>query len=146
MRRGVRLPHGGRLREPLRKAGATARAILIAAAAKSWKADASKLTTSGDGAVTDGQKTARCGELVELAANVEVPKDVPLKDPKSFKYIGKGVRRLDSPGKVSGQTQFGLDARQPGMLVAMVARSPVFGGKVAAFDDKAARAIPGVVA
>jgi isoquinoline 1-oxidoreductase beta subunit len=131
--------------EPLRKAGATARAMLIAAAAQNWKADASTLTTTGDGAVTDGQKTARYGELVALAAKMAVPKDVTLKDPKAFKYIGKGVRRLDSPGKVSGQTQFGLDVRQPGMLVAMVARSPVFGGKVIAFDDKAARAIPGVV-
>ncbi|HEV7715641.1 MAG TPA: molybdopterin cofactor-binding domain-containing protein, partial [Steroidobacteraceae bacterium] len=131
--------------EPLRKAGATARAMLIAAAARSWKVDPTKLSTTGDGAVTDGQKVVRYGDLVELAAQIEVPKDVALKDPKTFKYIGQRVPRLDCPGKVSGRTEFGLDVRQPGMLIAMVARSPVFGGKVTGFDDKAARAIPGVV-
>jgi len=132
--------------EPMRKAGATARAMLIAAAAQNWKADAAKLTTTGDGVVTDGQRQMRYGELAALAGTVEVPKDVPLKDPQDFKYIGKRVPRLDSPGKVSGQSEFGLDVRRPDMLVAMVARSPVFGGKVIGFDDKAARAVKGVVA
>jgi isoquinoline 1-oxidoreductase beta subunit len=131
--------------EPLRKAGATTRAMLLAAAAQSWKTDAAKLSTTGDGAVTDGQKVVRYGQLVELAAKVAVPRDVALKDPKTFKYIGQRVPRLDSPGKVSGRTQFGLDVRQPDMLVAMVARSPVFGGKVTGFDDKATRACAGVV-
>jgi isoquinoline 1-oxidoreductase subunit beta len=131
--------------ESLRSAGATARAMLIEAAAQHWKSDVSGLQTTGDGAVSDGQKRIPYGELAPLAAKLAVPANVALKDPKAFRYIGKGVRRLDSPGKVSGRTEFGLDVRRPGMLIAMVARCPVFGGKVTAFDDKAARAIAGVV-
>ena len=129
----------------LRKAGATARAMLLEAAAQRLKTSVSSLQTTGDGAVSDGHTSLRYGELVALAAKVAVPGEVALKDPKTFRYIGKGVRRLDSPGKVSGRTEFGLDVRRPEMLFAMVARSPVFGGKVTAFDDTAARAIPGVV-
>ena len=73
------------------------------------------------------------------------PKTVTLKDPVTFRYIGKRVPRLDSPAKVSGQAEFGLDVRRPDMLFATVARAPVFGAKLASFDDRAARAAPGVV-
>ncbi len=130
--------------EPLRKAGAVARAMLITAAAQSWQIDPTKLTTV-NGTVTDGQRRKRYGELVTLAAKIEPPKDVRLKDPKDFRYIGKRVPRLDSPGKVSGQVQFGLDVRRPDMLVAMIARPAVFGAQVTGFSDTAARAVPGVV-
>jgi isoquinoline 1-oxidoreductase beta subunit len=131
--------------QQLRQAGATARAMLIAAAAGQWQVDAAKLGTSGDGAVTHGDRRLRYGELVEAAAKLEPPKTVALKDPSSFRYIGKRVPRLDSPAKVSGQAEFGLDVRRPDMLFAMVARAPVFGAKLERFDDKAARAVPGVV-
>jgi isoquinoline 1-oxidoreductase beta subunit len=132
--------------EPLRRTGATARAMLIAAAAQRWGTDPGQLTTA-NGVVTDGTHRARYGELAEAAAKLAPPENVALKDPKHFRYLGKTtVRRLDAPAKVNGSAQFGLDVRLPGMLFAMVARSPVFGGTVASFDDKAARAIPGVVA
>jgi isoquinoline 1-oxidoreductase beta subunit len=131
--------------QPLRQAGATARAMLIAAAAQKWNSDPAKLTTSGDGAVVNGNDRIRYGELAELAGKLEPPKTVALKDPSTFRYIGKRVPRLDSPAKVSGQAEFGLDVRQPGMLFAMVSRAPVFGATLKSFDDRAARAIPGVV-
>jgi isoquinoline 1-oxidoreductase beta subunit len=132
--------------EPLRRTGAVARAMLIAAAAQRWETDPGKLTTE-NGVVTDGTNRARYGELVEAAAKLTPPQDVALKDPKDFRHLGKRtVRRLDAPAKVNGSAQFGLDVRRPGMLFAMVARSPVFGGTVASFDDKAAREVPGVVA
>ena len=131
--------------QQLRHAGATARAMLIAAAADHWHVDAAKLSTSGDGAVTHGDNRLRYGELVAAATKLEPPKTVTLKDPGSFRYIGKRVPRLDSPAKVSGQAEFGLDVRRPDMLFAMVARAPVFGAKLERFDDKAARAVPGVV-
>jgi isoquinoline 1-oxidoreductase beta subunit len=131
--------------EALRQAGATARAMLITAAAQSWNADATKLTTTGDGAVTDGEKRVRYGELAAAAAKLEPPTTVSMRDPATFRYIGKRVPRLDGPGKVSGQTQFGLDVRRPDMLFAMVSRAPVFGATLKSFDDRAARAVPGVV-
>jgi isoquinoline 1-oxidoreductase beta subunit len=134
------------LYEPLRRTGATARAMLIAAAAQRWNVAPTTLRTD-NGAVTDGTNTARYGELVAIAAQLAAPTDVSLKDPKEFRYLGRksAVRRLDAPAKVNGTAQFGLDVRRPDMLFAMVARAPVFGGKVASFDDAAARAVPGVV-
>jgi isoquinoline 1-oxidoreductase beta subunit len=131
--------------QPLRQAGATARAMLIAAAAQTWHADPAKLTTSGDGAVLNGGERLRYGELAEAASKLEPPKTVALKDPATFRYIGKRVPRLDSPAKVSGRAEFGLDVRQPGMLFAMVSRAPVFGATLKSFDDQAARAVPGVI-
>jgi len=130
--------------EPMRKAGATARLMLVAAAARKWKVDPSQLTAA-NAVVTDGKRKATYGELVEVAATLEAPQDVPLKDAKDFKVIGKSIRRLDGPPKVSGQAIFGIDVRRPDMLIAMVARAPVFGAKVASLDDKAARAVSGVV-
>jgi isoquinoline 1-oxidoreductase beta subunit len=130
--------------EPLRKAGATARAALLAAAAKQWGVDVVNLHTA-DGVVTDGSRRLRYGELAALAASLPLPKDVALKPAAQFKYIGKSQHRLDGPDKVIGKTVFGIDVDLPNMLIAMVARSPVFGGKLRSFDAAAARAIPGVV-
>jgi isoquinoline 1-oxidoreductase beta subunit len=131
--------------QQLRQAGATARAMLIAAAAATWKIDSAQLGTNGDGAVTHADKVLRYGELAAAAAQMQPPKTVTLKDPATFRYIGKRVPRLDSPAKVSGRAEFGLDVRRPDMLFAMVARAPVFGAKLVSFDDKAARAVSGVV-
>lgn len=131
--------------QTLRQAGATARAMLIAAAASAWNTDASILTTSGDGAVVNGEQRMRYGALADAASKLAPPKTVPLKDPANFSYIGKRVHRLDGPAKVSGQAEFGLDVRRPGMLFAMVSRAPVFGATLKGFEDQAARAVPGVI-
>jgi isoquinoline 1-oxidoreductase beta subunit len=130
---------------PLRKAGAAAREMLIAAAAQTWGVDRSTCHAA-QGAVIHGPSKRRLtyGGLVAKAATLPVPQDVPLKDPKDWKLIGGSVRRLDTPPKVDGSAQFGIDVRVPGMLVAVVARCPVFGGKVAKFDATKAKAVPGV--
>lgn len=130
--------------EPLRKAGAAARAMLLAAAAKEWQVEAADLSTA-DGFVTDGARRASYGSLATTAAALETPKDVLLKSRSEFKYLGKPLARLDTPDKVDGRAEFGCDVRRPGMLFAMVARAPVFGGKVTSVRDMAARAVPGVV-
>src|SRR5439155_4917250 len=84
------------------------------------------------------------GKFVTKAARLGAPPDVPLKDPKYWKILGTRVRQLDTPPKVDGSAQFGIDLKVPGMLVAVVARSPVFGGKVTSFDAAKAKAVPGV--
>jgi isoquinoline 1-oxidoreductase beta subunit len=132
------------LYEPLRKVGATARQMLVAAAAAQWKVDAASLRTA-DGFVTDGSRRASYGTLAEAAATMPMPTNPALKDRKDFKYIGKSQRRLDSPAKVTGKATFGIDVSLPGMLVAAVAHPPAFGAKVKSFDDAAARAVKGVV-
>jgi isoquinoline 1-oxidoreductase subunit beta len=131
---------------PLRKAGATAREMLISAAAATWGVDRSTCRAA-HGAVTHEPSKRRLtyGGLVAKAATLPVPKDVPLKDPKDWKIIGTSARRLDTPAKVDGSAQFGIDVQVPGMLVAVVARCPVFGGKVERFDATKAKAIPGVL-
>ena len=131
--------------ERFRKAGATARVMLIAAAAQNWKVDAKGLLAENGFVINpaNGQR-ASFGSLADAAAKIEPPKDVPLKDPKDFKLIGKATRRFDTPAKVNGTAQFGLDVKIPGMLTAVIARSPVFGGKVASFNAESAKAVPGV--
>ena len=133
--------------EQLRKAGAAARVLLIAAAAKTWQVDPGDLRAV-NGTVVHGQSGRRLGygALAEAAARLAPPKDVRLKDPKEFQVIGKPTRRLDAPEKVNGKGQFGLDVTLPGMLTAVVARPPVFGGKALNVRDSKARAIPGVKA
>jgi isoquinoline 1-oxidoreductase beta subunit len=130
-----------------RKLGAAARVVLIAAAALQWKVDASACRVE-KGAVIHGptSKRATYGSLAEAAATLPVPADVPLKDPKNFTLIGKPTRRLDTPSKTNGTAQFGLDVVLPGMLTAVIARCPVFGGKVASFDAAEAQQVPGVKA
>ena len=132
--------------EQLRQAGATARAMLLAAAANTWQIDVATLTTNnGRVRSADGKHDSSYGSLANMAAAMTLPTEVALKDPAAFKYIGKYQRRLDSPVKVDGQAVFGADVRLPDMLIALVARAPVIGATVARFDEGAARAIPGVV-
>jgi isoquinoline 1-oxidoreductase beta subunit len=130
--------------ERLRGVGATTRALLVRAAAEEWAVPASECRTES-GAVLHGDgRRLEYGALVERAARLPVPTGVPLKEPKDFKLIGTPVRRIDSLAKVTGTAQFGLDVRLPGMLVAVVARPPVFGGTVGGFDPAAAMAVAGV--
>ena len=128
-----------------RKAGATARVMLIAAAAKNWNVDPASLRAE-NGYVINPATGARAsfGSLADVAATMTPPKDVPLKDPKDFKLIGKPTRRLDTPDKVNGAAQFGLDVAIPGMMTVLIARAPVFGGKVLSFNADKAKAVPGV--
>ncbi|HEY7334185.1 MAG TPA: xanthine dehydrogenase family protein molybdopterin-binding subunit [Bryobacteraceae bacterium] len=129
----------------LRQAGAGARAMLIQAAAQKWGVDASQCRTE-KGAVVNTATNAslRYGSLADAAAKLPAPKGAALKDPKSFKLIGTSVKRIDTPDKISGRAKFGIDTRIDGMLYAVLARCPVFGGKVAAFDATKAKAVPGV--
>lgn len=130
--------------ESLRKAGATARAMLLAAAAEGWGVAADTLRTE-DGIVLGEGQRAKYGELAEAAARFRPPREVALKDPAQFRYIGRPLRRLDSAAKITGRAQFGIDVMRPDMACAMIARAPAFGGSVRSFDDRAARAIPGVL-
>jgi isoquinoline 1-oxidoreductase beta subunit len=131
--------------EPLTKAGAAAREMLIAAAAKQWAVDASSCHAE-NGAVIHSvtKKKLGYGALVEAAAKLPVPAKPALKDPKNYKLIGKPTKRLDTPAKTTGTAQFGIDVRLPSMLHAVVARCPVFGGSAKSFDDAKAKAVSGV--
>src|SRR5437773_6870777 len=130
---------------PLRKAGAAAREMLVTAAAQAWGVAKAECHAE-KGAVIHARSKRRLsyGKLVERAATVPVPQEVPLKEPKDWKILGTRVRQLDTPPKVDGSAQFGIDVKAPGMLVAVIARSPVFGGKVKSFDAAKAKAVPGV--
>src|SRR5437867_4006481 len=119
--------------EPMRKAGATAREMLIASAAEAWKVDKSSCRAEKGWVVHSSGRRMSYGQLAGRAATMPQPTDVKLKERGDFTIIGKGHKRLDSPAKVNGTAQFGLDVRLPRMLVAVVARSPVIGGKVASF-------------
>jgi isoquinoline 1-oxidoreductase beta subunit len=133
----------------LRQAGATARAMLVAAAAKAWNVPAAEITVT-DGVVAHaGQgKRASFGELAGAAARQSVPQEVKLKDPSTFRLIGVDARklpRLDSRAKSTGTQQFAIDVMLPGMMTAVVLRPPRFGGKVRSFDASRAKAVDGVV-
>ncbi len=131
--------------EPLRRAGATARAMLIAAAAASWNVDAASCRArKGVVTHTPTGRTLSYGALAAKAATVPVPDKVALKNPKDFTLIGTPAKRPDTPSKVNGTAQYGIDVRLPGMLIATVAASPVLGGRVAGLDDEKAKAVPGV--
>src|SRR3974377_1616541 len=131
--------------KPLREAGATARIMLVAAAAKRWGVDA-KSCRAQDGEVVHGPSGRRLkyGELAAEAAKMPVPAGVTLKAPEDFKLIGTPAKRLDTPAKVNGTAVYGIDARPPGVKIATLAQSPVFGGRVKSADDAAAKAIKGV--
>ena len=130
--------------EKLRRAGAQARVMLIAAAAQMWHVKPSDCQAH-DGRVTSSQgKAASYGQLAEAAAKLPVPKDVPLKDASRFRLIGKPLPRLDTADKVDGSAEFGLDVQLPGMLYAVVALSPTLGGKVISVESSAAQGMPGV--
>jgi len=126
-----------------RQAGALTRALLINAAAQKLGVEASTLRTE-NGFVISGDTKLSYGELAEAAAKLETPTEITLKDPKDWTIIGKATKRLDSSEKVNGTAIFGQDIQIEGALTAMVARSPVFGGKVKSFDASATKAIKGV--
>jgi len=131
--------------EPLRKAGATARTMLVAAAAQSWGVEpASCRAEKGSVHHPATGRTLTYGALAEAAAKLPVPAEVKLKNPKDFVLIGTPAKRLDSPEKVNGAAMYSIDVRLPGLKIATLAESPVLGGKVASVDDSKAKAIPGV--
>jgi isoquinoline 1-oxidoreductase beta subunit len=131
--------------EPMRRTGAAARAMLIQAAAERWGVDPSACRTE-NGVVINPATNARLsyGALADAASKLPVPSSIALKDPAQFRMVGKPMRRLDTPAKTTGRAVYGIDVQQPGMLHAVVARCPVFGGKVARFDATKAKAVPGV--
>ncbi|MGE8491098.1 MAG: molybdopterin cofactor-binding domain-containing protein, partial [Paraburkholderia nemoris] len=131
--------------EPMRRAGAAARTVLISAAAQQWQVDpASCHAQAGQVIHAASNRSIGYGQLVNAAAKLPAPQNVPLKDPKDFKLIGTAVKRLDSPEKVDGTALFGLDVRVPDMVYAAIANCPVFGGTLASVDDTNAKKIPGV--
>ncbi|MCL7975943.1 MAG: xanthine dehydrogenase family protein molybdopterin-binding subunit [marine benthic group bacterium] len=131
--------------ERMRVAGASARLMLIEAAALRWAVPASECRVA-DGRVEhdDSGRSLSFGELADAAAGLEAPESPPLKEPAEWRLIGKRIRRLDSPSKIDGSAIFGMDVKVPGMLTALVARPPVFGGSVRRFDPEPALAVPGV--
>lgn len=146
--RGIQMVGGsGSIRtsfEQYRELGARTRAMLIEAAAKGWKVTPAQCRTEASVVHGPGGQSAKYAELAGEAARMPVPVTVRLKKPSEFRLVGKAVPRIDSRPKCDGSMKFGLDLDLPGMKVAVVARPPVFGGKVKSFDDKDARAVEGV--
>jgi isoquinoline 1-oxidoreductase subunit beta len=131
--------------KPLREAGATARVMLVAAAAKRWGVDAESCRAqAGEVVHAPSGRRLKYGELAAEAAKLPVPAGVTLKAPADFKLIGTPARRLDTPAKVNGTAIYGIDARPPGVKIATLMQSPVFGGRVKSLDDAAAKAVKGV--
>ncbi len=128
----------------VRKGGATARQMLLQAAANEWKVPVGEVTVA-NGVIShkSGKKTTY-GKVAAAAAKIEPPKDVPLKDPKNWRLIGKPMKRLDTVDKLTGKYQYGIDFRMPGMLYAAIRDCPVNGGKVASYDAARAEQMPGV--
>jgi isoquinoline 1-oxidoreductase beta subunit len=131
--------------KPLREAGAAARAMLVSAAAAKLAVPADSLTVA-DGVITHpgSGKAVTFGEVAAAASKIDVPSDVKVKDPKTFKIVGKKADRLDNSDIVTGKATYGIDVRLPGMLYAVVKRAPMFGGTIASIDDTKAKAVPGV--
>ena len=129
--------------DQLRNAGAAARAMLVAAAAKRWDVPVASITVK-DGVVSSGGRKATFGELAEAAATMPIPTEVRLKDPKNFVLIGKHVPRKDTRAKSNGTAQFTLDVRLPDMLTAVVAHPPRFGARVKSFDAQSVSGASGV--
>jgi isoquinoline 1-oxidoreductase subunit beta len=131
--------------EYVRKAGATARTMLIQAAANEWKVPAAECSASNS-VITHkpSGRTTTFGRMAEAAAKIEPPKDIALKDPKSWKIAGKPLKRLDTAPKVIGALVYGIDLKLPGMLCAAVKDCPVFGGKLTSFDAAKVQGMPGV--
>jgi isoquinoline 1-oxidoreductase beta subunit len=131
--------------QPLRQAGATARTMLVTAAAKRWNVDpASCRADKGKVVHTASGRSLGYGALAKDAAALPVPEGVTLKRPEDFKLIGTPAKRLDTPAKVNGSAVFGIDARPPGVKIATLAQSPVFGGRLKSVDDSKAKAVRGV--
>jgi isoquinoline 1-oxidoreductase beta subunit len=130
--------------DKLRTAGAQARMMLIAAAARAWRVDPAECHAKNGVVANARGKSLAYGELAAAAATLPVPKEVKLKPKADFRLIGKAQPRLDTPGKVDGSAEFGLDVKLPGMLYAALAQSPVLGGKAVSVDSAAAQTMPGV--
>jgi isoquinoline 1-oxidoreductase beta subunit len=132
--------------EYLRKAGATAREMLVAAAAKQWNVPASECTAQSS-FITHGPSKRRVsfGKVAEAAAKLDAPKEVKLKDPKEWKLIGKPIKRVDIPDTVMGRQRYGIDTQLDGMLYAAIAQCPVFGGKVKSMDSSKVEGRRGIV-
>jgi isoquinoline 1-oxidoreductase beta subunit len=130
--------------EKMRVAGAQARTMLVAAAADKWATDASKCTAQNGMVTGPGGKKATYGSLAEAASKLTPPKEVKLKDPSRWRYVGKSLKRLDTASKITGKAEYGIDVRLPGMLYASLAQCPVIGGKVVSVDDAKAKSMPGV--
>jgi isoquinoline 1-oxidoreductase subunit beta len=131
--------------QPLRQAGAVARTMLVAAAAKRWNVDPASCRAQGGEVMHAATgRSIKYGDLAADAARVSVPANVTLKRPEEFKLIGTPAKRLDTPAKVNGTAVYGIDARPPGVKIATLAQSPVFGGRVKRVDDAAAKAVKGV--
>ncbi len=131
--------------DPMRKAGASAREMLISAAALTWSVPRSTCTAENSHvkhAATN--RSLSYGELASKAATLPIPTDVALKQSKDYKIVGQRLARLDSPAKVKGEAVFGLDFRMPGMNFALLSRCPTIGGKIASFDDRESKKIAGV--
>jgi isoquinoline 1-oxidoreductase beta subunit len=132
---------------PLRRAGAAAREMLVTAAAQKWEVGPDTCKAE-NGQVVHGnpKRYLSYGELVEAAAKLPIPNlnTVPLKNSDDFTLVGHDTRRIEARDKATGAAKFGIDSRPPGMLFAVVARCPVFGGKLASFDAAKAKALPGV--
>ncbi len=126
-----------------RTVGAMARDMLVRAAAAKWKVSPSSLRTE-NGFVVRGANKLSYGKLAEAAQKLSPPSSVKLKEKKEWKLIGRPMKRLDTPEKITGKAQFGIDVQVPGMRTALIARSPVFGGKVKSFDAAKAKQVPGV--
>ncbi|HKD01522.1 MAG TPA: xanthine dehydrogenase family protein molybdopterin-binding subunit [Terriglobales bacterium] len=129
--------------DPMRKAGATAREMLISAAALEWGVPRSACRAENGNVVRNGASLSY-GALSRRASTLPVPSDVPLKQAKDYKLVGKPLPRIDTPAKVEGKAEFGIDFRLPGMKFAVLSRCPAIGGKVASFDDGEAKKVPGV--
>ncbi|PYC48170.1 twin-arginine translocation pathway signal protein [Litorivita pollutaquae] len=128
-----------------REAGATARAMLVSAAAQAWGVDPQSVSVSG-GMITDGSNTASLGDMAEAAAGQSIPDSVSLKTPDQWVYIGKSFPRVDLVRKTQGATNmYGMDVAMDGLMYAVSLRSPRFGGELAGLDDAEARAMPGVI-
>ncbi len=130
--------------EPMRKAGAAAREMLVAAAAAQWKLDASQLRTANSQVIAPDGRKLSYGALVAAAATQTAPKDPVLKSSKDFKLLGKPLKRLDTPNKVNGKAKYGMDVSVPGMLIAVMARAPLPGAKPASVNSSKATAVKGV--
>jgi isoquinoline 1-oxidoreductase beta subunit len=128
-----------------RQVGAMARQMLIEAAALRWKVDPSSCRAENGSVIHEGDRLS-FGKLAAAAQKLPPPREVRLKDSAQWKILGKPTKRLDSPEKVTGRAEFGMDVRLPGMLTALVARAPVFGGKVKSFRSEKTKAVPGVKA
>ena len=131
--------------QQLRQAGATARTMLIVAAADTWNVDPSSCRAEKGSVIhTPTGRKLDYGALAGKAATLPVPEKVALKEPKDFKLIGTPARRLDTPAKVNGKAVYGIDAKVPGMKIATLAICPVFGGKLKRVDDSEALAVKDV--